>query len=479
MNQKTIKYLVVTAICLLGLFSVGLGEAVADTPQPGVAPASATGVPAEGATAEPETTTGAEAEGEATEGEKGEGETGDSEGPGLPEGVVVTRTPMPTATPGFLAEGVYQIAEETGLAGESFLGIAVEDWIVLVISLLLVLAGYLVGTWLIRRLLPRAVKRTDTELDDRLLDLAGDEVRWLVVVATLHFATIRLAFLGAGLKTFLFDIYFIAALILAMRIVWKLINLGEQEAQARSVAAEREEVLAPLITLSVRMVRVLVAVVAIAILLSHFGVDVLVLAAALGIGGLALSLAAKDTIADAIAGFIVLIDQPYRIGDRIEIKGLGTWGDVVDIGLRTTSIQTRDNRMVIVPNSTLGKDEIINYSYPDPRYRIQTHVGVAYGTDNDFAEKVIEDAVRQVERVLPDRPVDVIYNEMGDYAMIYRVRWWIENYSQRRWSYHKVHRALQKALDDAGIDSPFPTQSLNLQVEPGTVVDRSPTVGED
>ena len=60
---------------------------------------------------------------------------------------------MPTATPGFLAEGVSQIAEETGLAGESFLGLAVEDWIVLVISLELVVAGYLIGTWLIRGLL--------------------------------------------------------------------------------------------------------------------------------------------------------------------------------------------------------------------------------------------------------------------------------------------------------------------------------------
>ena len=114
------------------------------------------------------------------------------------------------------------------LAGESFLGIAVVDWIVLAISLLLILGGYLVGTWLIRRVLTRAVKRTDTDLDDRLLGLAGDEVRWLVVILALHLVTVRLAFLDAGFKTLLLDIYFVAGLFLAMRILWKLIDLGEQ-----------------------------------------------------------------------------------------------------------------------------------------------------------------------------------------------------------------------------------------------------------
>jgi small conductance mechanosensitive channel len=75
--------------------------------------------------------------------------------------------------------------------------------------------------------------------------------------------------------------------------------------------------------------------------------------AALGLGGFAHSLAARDTIEDMIAGLIILIDQPFRVGDRIEIAGLGTWGDVTTIGMRTTSIRTRDNHMVIVPNSSI------------------------------------------------------------------------------------------------------------------------------
>jgi len=213
------------------------------------------------------------------------------------------------------------------------------------------------------------------------------------------------------------------------------------------------------------------------VLLAHFGINVTALTTALGLGGLAFSLAARDTIADAIAGFIILVDRPFRIGDRIEIQGVGTWGDVTDIGLRTTRIRTRDNRMVIVPNSVIGANQVINYTYPDPRYRIETHVGIGYGTDIERARQVIIDAVRHVEGVLLDRPVDALYNEMGDSAMIFRVRWWIESYIDTRRVFDRVHTALQHALDEAGIECPFPTQSVNLQME-HKAADSGPSLAE-
>ena len=109
-----------------------------------------------------------------------------------------------------LAEEVSRIAGERGLTGETYLGLAIEDWINLGVSLLIVLAGYLIGTWLIRHALRRLVKRTTTKLDDRLLEAAGPEVRWLVVILVLQFATVRLTFVSASLKIVLSDIYFVA-----------------------------------------------------------------------------------------------------------------------------------------------------------------------------------------------------------------------------------------------------------------------------
>jgi small-conductance mechanosensitive channel len=359
---------------------------------------------------------------------------------------------------------VTALVARAGLARTTFLGLSVTDWVNLAISVFVVLVGYLLGTWLIRRLLPRVVRRTPSPIDDAILEAVGPDVRWLVVVLGLGFATSRLVFVNADLKLFLKDAYFVLGLVIAVRLVWHVIDLGYQQYHEQLAQAGRAEQLDPALILLARLLRLSVIITGLLILLSYFGINVTALAAALGVVGLAFSLAAQDTLADAISGFIILADRPFRVGDRIEIQGEQTWGDVVEIGLRTTRIRTRDNRMVIVPNSIIGKNQVINYTYPDPRYRIETHVGVAYGTDIDKARQVIIDTVREVDNVLPDKPVDALYAEMGDSAMIFRVRWWIESYIDTRRVQDRVHTALQRALDAHGIESPYPTQNLNVRL---------------
>lgn len=381
---------------------------------------------------------------------------------------IPTRTPMPTATPGVLVQQVDTITTELGLQEQTFLGMGLDDWFILIIALTLVALVYIFATWLARRFLPRLARRTETDLDDQLISISGRELRWLIFIFALQIATVRLVFLSAGVKSLLLDIYFILALGITIRITWKLINLIEEQARLQMESEDREQQMAPLIKLAGMLARILAIVVFISILLSHFGVNVTAIAAALGLGGLAVSLAARDTVADGIAGFIILIDQPFRIGDRIEIQNLGTWGDVTDIGLRTTSIRTRDNRMVIIPNSTIGTNEIVNYSYPDPEYRIQTHIGIAYGTPIENIKKIVLEAMQGVEGVLENRPIDVLYHEMGDSAMIFRVRWWIETYADNRRVMDRVHIALQEAIDKAGFESPFNTQTIDLQINPRT-----------
>jgi small-conductance mechanosensitive channel len=199
------------------------------------------------------------------------------------------------------------------------------------------------------------------------------------------------------------------------------------------------------------------------VLLSYFGANTTALAIALALGALALTLAVRDTVADGMAGFIILVDRPFRIGDRIEIEGENTWGDVVEIGLRTTRIRARDNRLVVLPNSLIGKNKVINYSYPDPRFRIKATVKVAYGTDLGAAERLIVDTVRQVPGVLAEKEVEVLYDEMGDWAMTLTVRWWVGSYEIARRNRDQVHRTLQEALDAAGVEMPYPTQSLHVR----------------
>ncbi len=378
--------------------------------------------------------------------------------------LIATRVPEPTSTPGPLQQRVINYVDRIGLATTRFLGLSLADWINLVISIGFVLIGYTLGTWVIRRLLPRLARRTPSKFDDELLKSIGPDIRWFVVVIILSYSTDRLTFFSVVLKTFLEDIYFVLGLILIIRISWKLVDLATEKYREKSYQQGRGNELVALIRMTNRISRILIGIMGIIILLTYFGVNVTALTAALGIGGLALSLAAKDTIADAIAGVILLVDRPFRVGDRIEIQGVNTWGDVTDIGLRTTRIRTRDNRLVIVPNSIISHNQVINYSYPDPRYRIETHVDIAFGTDVETVRRLLIDTVRQVEGVLPEKPVDALYVDMGGAAMKFRVRWWIESYADTRRMFDHVHTAIQHALDEAGIESPNSAANVNLLV---------------
>jgi len=473
MRTRLIRFAAAAAALVLLLPFIFVEATSVKTSPPDPAPASsaeassgaAVSAPA-GALAPPK---GNVAHAQETDPAEGEGavEPTSEESPAVGEGEIIEeRTPVPTTTPGPLEEGVAELAETTGLDRVSFLGLTGEEWMNLAISLLIVLGAYLLASWLLWGPIRRLVNRSESKFDDQALVAVGPHLRWLIVILCLSFATARLDFVSADLKHVLRDVYFLAGGILLAVIGFRLVNLGFEQYQEHVVPEEDRERLDPILTLLRRISIVVLVATAAIIILSHFGVNVTALTATLGIAGLALSLAAQDTLSDAISGFLILMDQPFRVGDRIEISEENTWGDVVEIGSRTTRIRTRDNRMVIVPNSTISKSQVVNYTFPDPEYRVQTDIGIGYGNDIEQARRIIIDTVRQVPDVLPDRPVDALYNEMGDSSMIFRVRWWIESYEDTRRIYDRVHTALQKALDASGIDMPFPTETVNLRLEP-------------
>ena len=470
--RRTTAFLSVLAppCLLLVLLAACGGAATLETIAPEIVPPSAT--PDVSETVKPEATSPPEEEeagvSETPEPEAtippGEAEPASDEDVGIVE-VAASRTPVPTPVPGLITELVSDLTASTGMTQQEVLGLAPEDWINLGISALMALVGYLLGPWLILGLLRRVVRRTSTEFDDEFLEVIGPQLRWLIVAIAFQISIVRLGFLSRELRAFFDDAFFLLYLVIGFSVVWRLLDFAVDWYRKHLEAEEDGERLGPIITLLHRAAQGFWIVVATTILLTHFGVNVVAISATLGIAGLALSLAAQDTLADVISGFIILVDQPFRVGDRIEISGLGTWGDVVHIGARTTHIRTRDNRMVIVPNSTIGKSQVVNYTFPDPRYRVQMDIGVGYGMDIEQVRRIIIDTVSRVEGVLTDKPVDALYVEMGDSAMIFRVRWWLESYVDTRQMFDQVNTALQKALDEAGIDMPYPTHNLNLQVD--------------
>jgi len=376
---------------------------------------------------------------------------------------VPTRTPEPTATPDALTQEITQIVQKTGLSGKTFFWLGIVDWISLGISLFIVLVSYLLGTWVIRWLLPRLVSRTRTKLDDRLLQVAGAQVRWLVVLVILRFAVKRLSFGYPAIKTFISDVCFYLIICIIAWLLWRLINLIAQQAdiQARKTGHQKEA--ESLITLMVWGLRLLVVILVLMTILIHFGINVTGFAFILGVAVLVLSLAGRDILTDIVSGAMILIDRPYRIGDRLDLPSLNSWGDVVDIGMRSTKILSVENRMVVIPNSLIGKNQVVNYNYPDPSYFNTINVLVAYDNDPDEVARIIEKAIRSVEGVQLDRDVSAWLMEFTENHMLYWANWWVATYKDRFPVQNQVSRAINRMLKEAGIVLPY--QSLDIQMD--------------
>ena len=378
---------------------------------------------------------------------------------------VASRTPAPTPTPGIIDQEIDNLTNSLGLAGKTFLGLTADDWFSLAFSVLIVVLGYFLGFKLLVWSLKWIARRTSRKFDGSVLKEITPDLKLLLLVFFTRFAVLRLDFLSVGLRTAADDFFFVVQLVLLSIIAIRLINYTLDRYIASVDKKDDQDKLAPVIKTAQRLGDFVVLIIAGSIGISHFGVGGSSLAAALIVIGVIIYLGAKGIISDFVAGFIILIDQPYRVGDGILLKDLDTWGDVLQIGTRTTRIKTKDNREVIIPNSQISQSQVINYTYPDPKYRVQTDIGVAYGTDFDQMRQVIEQAVRGLDGVLADKPVEALFIAYGDSTRTIRVRWWVEDYHKERHMIDKVNTALEVALDKAGINMPFDTYNLNVKMQ--------------
>ena len=380
---------------------------------------------------------------------------------------VAARTPVPTKMPGPVQEQIAEVTADLGVSSKSFLGLSVVDWIDLLLSAVVVLVGYFLVVQLLTAVLRWITRRTSNDLDNILLDKIGPDIKWLVFLWFVRYAVLRLDFLSDSLRKALEDIFFAAGLLLVTVIGVRLIKYGAQWYREELENDDERNRLSPIVSAVRRVLTVVWLIIMLSIGLSHFGINLGVLMISAFVLAVVASLGLKDTITDAISGFVILVDQPFRVNDGIQITEFNTWGDVMQIGTRTTRILTRDNREVIVPNARILNSQIINYTYPDPEFRMQVDLRIAYDSDMEKARQVISDALRQVDRVLPDKDVQVLFIGFSDTARKIRVRWWVADYHLQYPMLDEVCTAIDSALTQSGIKIPITTYDLNLKMRNG------------
>jgi small-conductance mechanosensitive channel len=229
-----------------------------------------------------------------------------------------------------------------------------------------------------------------------------------------------------------------------------------------SGAHERGKIGKDLFMLLKNVLRVIVIIAGLLWLLSIWQISLTPLFASAGIAGIAVALAAKDTLANFFGGISIFMDKTYKVGEYI-ILDTGERGEVVEVGIRSTRIKTRDDVIVTIPNSIIANSKIINESAPIPRFRIRVPVGVAYGSDLKKVEEVllgVADANGNIEKYPEPR---VRLRLFADSSLNFELLCWVKDPRDRGLEVHNLLKAAYIAFNEQNITIPFPQRDIHLK----------------
>ena len=221
--------------------------------------------------------------------------------------------------------------------------------------------------------------------------------------------------------------------------------------------------LLPLIDTIAKVVLLALAIYAVMLV---WDINVAAWLASAGIIGLAVSFAARDTLANLFAGVTIAADMPYKIGDFITLE-TGERGMVSQIGMRSTRLLTRDDIEITVPNGVIANGKIVNEAGgPSTRHRIRVSVGVAYGSDIDKVINVLETVATEHDGVSAAPAPRVRFRAFGDSSLDFQLLCWIDKPVDRGRILHELHCDVYKRFLQEGIEIPFPQRDLNVRNMP-------------
>ncbi len=312
----------------------------------------------------------------------------------------------------------------------------------------------------------KLTRKTSSTLDDRLLTATRKPSSLLVYILGLslafNFIESRYSdLIDEGLyrvvDSIIFGIGVAVVAILIVKIISAVLKwYGDTFAAKTDTTFDDEFV--PLLD---RTVKIVVVTLAILIVLDHFGVDIKGLLTVLGIGSLAVALAAQDTLANMIGGFTIMIDRPFRIKDLVKLPD-GQRAIVHEIGIRSSKFLTFDNTLVIVPNAELVKSTVHNITYPKPMVRIVVDVGVSYDSDIRKVREVMLDEAAKNPEILGEPEPQFFFLSFGDSSLDVSLRCHVARAEDHRQISSELREQILERFRVEGIEIPFPQRVITV-----------------
>ena len=332
-----------------------------------------------------------------------------------------------------------------------------ENWLIAI--------GILVGSfvfvkilyWAFSNIFQKITSKTTNSLDDTLLRTLQKPITFLVIVSA-YFYSVKFLHFSLNTESILLNIAYI------------FIALGITSIISRIIDAVISEVILPiseksetsfdnhLIPVIQKAVRAIIWSLGIVIGLDNIGFDITAMIAGLGIGGLALALAAQDSVKNIFAGIMIFLDKPFKIKDRIKIDGHD--GVVEEVGLRSTRIRTLEGRIVTIPNCTFTDNSVINVT-SQPALKVKINLGLTYDTKEDDMQKainILQDIVKNQDAITDDYAAG--FNGFGEFSLNILFMYYVRPESHWLNTQTLVNKEVLKRFNEEGLEFAFPTQTI-------------------
>lgn len=210
------------------------------------------------------------------------------------------------------------------------------------------------------------------------------------------------------------------------------------------------------------ILKVVIYITSLILLLHTWNINITPFLASAGIAGIVIGFGARESISDFIGGISIFLDRPYKVGDWLTLK-TGEEGKVLDIGVRSTRIKTRDDTEISIPNSKMASKEITNISAPEEKLRISAEIGVAYGEEPEKVTKILKEIARDNELVTDNPKPKVMFREFANSSLNFSLLVWIEDPRKIPQAKDELNREIYKRLNKNGIEIPYPKRDVYLQ----------------
>ncbi len=318
------------------------------------------------------------------------------------------------------------------------------------------LLNYIVNSWL-----KHWAKKTETKFDDLLLELLHGPVKVVAFVIFLHIG-LNMFHWPAAAETFLRNALILAVACSITYVAVKVADLLLGLWRDRTASSQDKLFHEHLFPVLRKSARVGIVIAAILLTAENLGMHVTSLLAGLSIGGLALGLAAQDTVANLFGAVAIFLDKPFHIGDRIRVDNVE--GSVEAIGLRSTRVRNLDGHHVTIPNKTMGNAIITNITRR-PNIKTEMSFGLTYDTPLPKLRRAIQ-LLEEIYRAHPQtEDLIVSFSKFADSALSVQVIHWWKGSEQKLYfaGMQELNLKIKERFDAEGIEFAFPTQTVYVK----------------